>query len=63
MDLAKKAFVDYINAASDLAESVKDDIKKSGVISDETVLALNAFLIATNAVAYLTEDVENKRVN
>jgi hypothetical protein len=60
IDKAQKAFQDYVDTASDLAESVKRNIVHEGIIDDETVLKLNAFIIASNAMAdlplNLTED-------
>lgn len=46
---------DYINAATDLAENVKRNIKKKNVIDNETVLALNNFIIAANSIAFLED--------
>lgn len=51
MDKNKELLQKYIDAAADLAESVKRNIVHEGVIDDETVLKLNAFYIASNAVA------------
>jgi hypothetical protein len=53
IDKAQQAFQDYVDTASDLAESVKRNIVHEGVIDDETVLKLNAFIIASNAMADL----------
>ena len=55
-DNAKKLFQNYVNAATDLAESVKRNITKDGVIDDKTVIFLNDFIIATNALANLEDD-------
>ena len=52
-DKARLAFQNYVNAATDLAESVKDDIRHEGLVTDGTVLKLNAFIIASNAIADL----------
>lgn len=53
---ARKLFQDYVNAATDLAESVKRNIIKDGVIDDTTVNKLNDFMIATNELANLQDD-------
>lgn len=57
MDNAKKAFQKYVNSAADLAESVKRNITKDGIIDDKTVNLLNKFIIATNELANLQEDM------
>ncbi len=65
LDKAKKLFQAYVNAASDLAESIKRNIVHEGVVDDETVILLNKFIIASNAIAdadmplELTDDNEN----
>lgn len=53
----KKAFIKYVDAATDLAESVKRNIIKNGIIDDETVLKLNEFIIASNHVKDVTDEV------
>lgn len=53
---ARKLFQDYVNAATDLAESVKRNIVKDGIIDDATVNKLNDFMIATNELANLQDD-------
>lgn len=55
-DNVKKLFQSYINAATDLAESVKRNITQDGVIDDTTVNKLNDLIIATNALANLPDD-------
>ena len=57
----QRAMAKYVNAATDLAESVKRNIQHGGVIDDETVLKLNEFRIAANAVADII-DIVQKRV-
>ena len=47
----RKTIVRYVNAATDLAESVKKNIQHGGKITKETVLKLNEFSIAANAVS------------
>lgn len=55
MDETERALALYVNRASDLAEAVKKDIQKKGYISQKTVNALNAFIIAANNIADMTE--------
>ena len=53
---AKKLFQAYVDAATDLAESVKRNIVKNGMIDDKTVIKLNNFMIATNNLAEMQDD-------
>lgn len=55
MDKAKELFQAYVTAAEDLAESVKRNIQKDGTIDNKTVLKLNDFIIAQNAIAEADE--------
>lgn len=55
-DAVKKLFQQYVDAATDLAESVKRNITKNGVIDDKTVNKLNDFMIATNNLASMSDD-------
>jgi hypothetical protein len=55
MEKARIALDNYINTATDLAESVKRNIVHGGMIDNETVLKLNAFIIAANAAADLKD--------
>lgn len=57
MDKAKKLFQNYVNAATDLAESVKRNIIEDGIIDDQTVNHLNLLMIATNALANLNDEM------
>lgn len=59
MDENKRMFANYINAARDLAESIKRDIQRDGKITNSTVLALNAFIISTNATQDITNEITN----
>jgi len=59
MDPTRRALIQYVNKASDLAESVKRNIVKDGYIDEKTVLALNAFIIAANAIADLQEELQS----
>jgi hypothetical protein len=55
--------IEYVNAATDLAESVKRNIQhaKNGVaaIDDETVVKLNKFRMAANQIADLPTILSN----
>ncbi len=46
---------EYVNAATDLAESVKIHAVKDTKISEETLTKLNKFIIAANGVAFFTD--------
>lgn len=68
MDKAEKAFNKYVEAATDLAESIKRNIVHEGIIDNETILKLNAFIIASNEIedllSVLTDDNEvNRKLN
>lgn len=56
----QRALARYVNAATDLAEAVKHDVQHGGTIRDETVLKLNEFAIAANAINDLTEEMNNR---
>ena len=59
MDKTKRALQNYVNSATDLAESVKQDIQHNdGIIDKETVLALNKFTIAANEIEHLTNTLK-----
>lgn len=55
----QRALIIYVNAAADLAESVKRDIQKKGYVTDPTVLALNKFIIASNNVDDITTAIKD----
>lgn len=63
VDKTKKALMEYVNAASDFADQVKRNIKKDGTIDNKTVLALNRFTIAANAIADLTSELNETDIN
>lgn len=44
----------YVNTATDLAESVKQDIKRDNKISIGTIVLLNKFIIVANSISDLT---------
>lgn len=52
---------DYVNSATDLAELLKNDLKKGRTVSDETILTLNKFQKAALALKSVTDDI-NKYV-
>lgn len=56
-DKTKEALERYVNAAADLADSVKRNIVHEGIIDDETVLILNKFIIASNAISDLISEL------
>lgn len=66
MDKTKKALLRYVNAGADLAESVKRNITKDGVIDNKTVLKLNEFIIASNELSdinnLLTDDENESNI-
>jgi hypothetical protein len=57
VDKTKVLFKKYVDAGADLAESVKRNIVHEGVIDDETVLRLNDFITAANAMADLNHEL------
>lgn len=59
MDNTRRAFQKFVDAATDLAESVKRDIQHDGTIDDRTVNALNDYIIAMNELADLEENTYN----
>lgn len=46
----KQLLANYANKAADLAEAIKRDLQKGGVITKKTELALKDFVIAANMV-------------
>lgn len=63
MKITKNSLAKYVNAASDLAEAVKRDITKDGYVSEKTVLALNAFIIAGNEIADFTTEINSDKLS
>lgn len=55
----EQSLLEYVNAATDLAESVKRNIVKRtrgiATIDDETVLKLNRFMVASNKIKDLQD--------
>lgn len=62
MSAEKRALAIYVNKATDLADSIKRNIRHDGFIDDQTVLALNDFIIAANNVQDLIEILEKHKV-
>jgi hypothetical protein len=59
----KRALARYVNAATDLAEQVKYDIQHGDCkISNDTVLKLNEFSIAANAISAIIDEVKKKAI-
>lgn len=59
MGVSKKQFIKYVDTAATLAESLKRDIQKDGLITNKTVLALNEFIIASNELVDLTDSIRD----
>lgn len=55
--ITKEAFVKYVDTGHDLAENVKRNIQKDGCIDNKTVIALNEFIIASNNIQDLTDEL------
>ena len=62
MRAEQRALARYVNAATDLAESVKRNIQHGGVVDNETVLKLNEFRIAANAVDTMLTELKRKAI-
>jgi len=62
MGVTKKAFANYVDRADDLAENVKRNIAHEGIIDNKTVLALNEFIIAVNAIKDLTDEIKSANI-
>lgn len=62
MDRTDQALKNYVNTATELAESVKRNVVHDGIVDDETINKLNAFMIACNEVSFLTDEL-NKETN
>jgi len=64
-DTNMKLLATYVDTAANLAEAVKRDLQKTGKISQKTILALNAFIVAANDVESLLEPLNqmNKVIN
>lgn len=56
----QRAIARYVNAATDLAEQVKIDLQHGGKITSTTVLKLNEFRIAANAVQDFVDEINIK---
>ena len=56
----KKALIEYVNRASELADNVKRNVHKGGTIDNKTVISLNKFIIAANEISEMTEQLTNE---
>lgn len=53
----------YVNKASELAEAVRHNIQhNNSVITPETVIVLNAFIIAANQIKDLTDIIQDGQI-
>jgi hypothetical protein len=60
-EVDKKDLIKYVQWASNLAESIRRDIQShTGKVSQKTVLALNEFTIAANAMKDVTDQLESE---
>ncbi len=59
-DKTKEALIAYVNSGQDLAESIKRNIVHEGIIDNETVIKLNAFIIASNAFSDITKQLTDE---
>lgn len=61
---AYKELINYVDKANALAESIKRNILHRSddiaVIDDETVVALNEFIIASNSIKDMTDELINQ---
>jgi hypothetical protein len=48
----------YVDAAGELSEAVKTNIIKGGEVNKDTILKLNAFIIAENAIKEIVEEIK-----
>lgn len=60
MTKAGKAFIKYVNAGVTLADQIKIDIAKDGIISTKTILKLNDFIVAYNEIADTVNTLADK---
>lgn len=58
MLIKKKYIADYFKTAQELSEAIKRDIIRDTKVSQKTILALNAFVIASNNIADLTAEMD-----
>jgi len=59
--ITKAQFVKYVNAVADLGDSLKKDIIKDGMISDNTILALNKLVIISNEIIDVTDEIRDPK--
>jgi hypothetical protein len=58
----QRALAKYVDAAAELAEAVKVNVIKGGEVNKDTILKLNAFTVAENAVKHLVEEIKKKNI-
>ncbi len=65
MDKTHQLLAEYVNCASDLADAVREAVRKDAKINNKIVLALNAFIIAANNIQDLTNELQkiNTKLN
>ncbi len=54
--------INYVNAATDLAESVEADVKKGKKLTSKTVLALSKFVSQANSFQKIVDQVQSNSV-
>lgn len=54
--------VQYVDSAADLAEHMREDLRKGESYSDETVLALSRFVAISHAVKNMLDTLDEKNV-
>jgi hypothetical protein len=62
----KQLLANYVNAAADLAESIRNDIQHNNEkVSNKTVLALNKFVVSANDIQDLEAELnhDNHKLN
>ncbi len=53
----------YVNSATELADSIRDDIKNNNnTISDTTIISLNEFIVSAVALKHLTEALPSNKM-
>lgn len=62
MDETKQNLILYVNAATDLAETLRRAIQRGGTIDDKTILALNNFVIAANNIKDVTDEIKKDEI-
>lgn len=55
--VTKEMFMRFVDAGENLAEVLKKQIQKGGIITNEVVLALNEYIIASNEIRDLKDNL------